>query len=183
MDDAGTNHTTPGQFITALLEKHGWTKRTLAAVLDMDEPKVNRITSNRQPITAEVAILLEEVFGVKAESFLDQQKLYDLALARLSARPNHHRATRAALYSSLPISEMIRRGWLTVHDIRDQALEHELARFFGANRAEDIEILSHAAKKTKVSADIKCRATCVAISSQTNCYGNAPGCSVQRGKA
>jgi HTH-type transcriptional regulator/antitoxin HigA len=120
----------------------------------MDEQKVSRIASNKQPITAELAIVLEETFGVKAELFLDQQKTYDLAIARLSSRPNHSRALRAALYTSIPIADMIGRGWLSVSDIRDKALEVELLRFFGENRVEDIETLPHAAKKTKVSSEI-----------------------------
>ena len=46
---------------------------------------------------------------------------------------------------------MIRRGWLTATDVRDPRVEPELARFFAANRVEDIEIMPHAAKKTEVS--------------------------------
>jgi HTH-type transcriptional regulator/antitoxin HigA len=145
----GDNHKTPGQFINFLLTERGWTKRTLSAVVGMDESKINRLTSDKQPVTAEIALLLEDAFGVKAEEFLDYQKHYDLAIARITARPNPQRTAKANLYSSIPVSDMIKRGWLDAKDVKDPNVENEISRFFGKNRIEDVEVLSHAAKKTK----------------------------------
>jgi HTH-type transcriptional regulator / antitoxin HigA len=150
----GKNFCTPGQFITALLEEKGWTKRVLAIVLGMDETGINRLVADKRPVDAAMALKLEEVFGAPAERFLELQKSYDLAKARLVARPDPARATRALLFGGLPIAEMIKRGWIIANDVRDMAtIETELIKFFGANRLEDIEILPHAAKKTLVSID------------------------------
>jgi HTH-type transcriptional regulator/antitoxin HigA len=144
----------PGQLVTALLRERGWTKRVLAIVLGVDETGVNRLTADKRPVDAEMALTLEEVFGVPAERFLELQKSYDLAKARIVARPDPARATRAYLYGDLPIAEMIKRGWISARDVRDVgAIETELVKFFSANRLEDIEILPHAAKKTQVSID------------------------------
>jgi HTH-type transcriptional regulator/antitoxin HigA len=143
---------TPGQLVEALLKERGWSQRLLAVVLDMDETGVNRIVSNKRPLDAELAISLEELFGISAERFLDIQKKYDLALARLGARPDPERSTRARLFGDLPISDMIKRGWIKAKDVRDvEAVRSELIRFFQVNRIEDIEILPHAAKKTQVN--------------------------------
>ncbi len=142
---------TPGQLIEALLRDRQWTKRTLSIVLDMPEPKVNRLTSGRQPLTADVALLLEDVFGVDAGTFLSLQSAYDLAKARLTATADPKRATRAQLFHGLPVADMIRRGWLGAADVRDPRVEPELARFFNASRVEDIEIMPHAARKTNVN--------------------------------
>jgi HTH-type transcriptional regulator / antitoxin HigA len=140
---------TPGQLVQALLTERGWTQRSLAIVLAMSEPAVNRVISNRQPIDAKLALVFEEVFGVPADRFLDLQKVYDLAQARIAFHPDPGRAVRAKLFGDLPISEMIKRGWLDAADIKDtKKVETELMRFFGVNRAEDIEIPSHSAKKT-----------------------------------
>ena len=103
---------TPGQLIEALLAERMWTKRVLAIVLEMDETGINRLVADKRPVDAEMAIHLEEVFKVPAERFLGLQKSYDLAKARIKARPDPKRATRAQLYGDLPISEMIKRGWL-----------------------------------------------------------------------
>ncbi len=142
---------TPGQLIEALLTDKGWTKRVLAIVLDMDETGINRLVSDKRPVDAAMALTLEEVFQVPAERFLELQRSFDLAKARIMARPDPGRATRARLYGDLPVAEMIKRGWISAKDVRDPVVEGELARFFGSNRVEDIEILPHAAKKTEVS--------------------------------
>ncbi len=145
---------TPGQLIEALLKERSWSQRLLAVVLDIDETGVNRIVANKRPIDASLAVSLEELFGVPAERFLDLQKKYDLAVARIEARPDPERMTRARLFGDLPVSEMIKRGWIKARDMRDvDAVRSELVRFFQVNRVEDIEVLPHAAKKTQVNTD------------------------------
>jgi HTH-type transcriptional regulator/antitoxin HigA len=142
----------PGQLVTALLRERGWTKRVLAIVLGVDETGVNRLAADKRSVDAEMALTLEEVFGVPAERFLQLQKSYDLAKARIVARPDPSRATRAYLYGDLPVAEMIKRGWILAETVRDtQKIEQELMRFFGVTRLDDIEILPHAAKKTAIA--------------------------------
>jgi HTH-type transcriptional regulator/antitoxin HigA len=142
----------PGQFIQSLLIHRGWTQRTLSIVLDVGDATVNRIVSNKQPIDGELALILEEVFQVPAESFLALQKAIDLAQARIVVTPDPGRATRALLYGDLPVAEMIKRGWIAAESVRDRkGVESGLMRFFGVNRLEDIEILPHAAKKTEAN--------------------------------
>lgn len=143
---------TPGQLISHLLEKKGWSQRVLAVVLGMDETGVNKLVADKRPVTADIALLMEEIFSVRAEEFLTLQKEFDLAHARIRARPDPGRSTRAVLYGDLPVAEMISRGWLDAESMRDtQAVEAGLARFFGVHSVNDIEILPHAAKKTQVS--------------------------------
>jgi HTH-type transcriptional regulator/antitoxin HigA len=142
----------PGQLVTALLEERGWTKRTLAIISGMDETIISKTTSNVRRIDAETAIIFEEVFGVPAERFLSLQKSYELAVARIESRPNPKRQMRAELIGKLPISAMIKRGWLDATSVKDiDQVEEALLRFFQANRLEDIETLPHASKKTEVS--------------------------------
>jgi HTH-type transcriptional regulator/antitoxin HigA len=98
---------------------------------------------------------LEELFDIPAERFLELQRSYDLALARIASRPDPQRAIRAQLFDGLPISEMIKRRWLDVEDIRDIAgVEKSMAKFFGVESIEQIEVLPHAAKKTVVSSEM-----------------------------
>jgi HTH-type transcriptional regulator/antitoxin HigA len=145
---------TPGQLIEKLLSDRGWTQRVLAIVLAVDETGLNKVVSGKRAITAEMALSLAEVFDVEPDKFLALQKSYDLAQARITTRPDPERATRAALFGDLPIAEMIKRGWLFAHDVRDtESVERELIRFFGARSLNEIEILPHASKKTQVSVD------------------------------
>lgn len=145
---------TPGQLIEALLEERGWTKRTLAIVLGKSDSTINKIISGKQAVDAETALLLEEVFSVPAERFLELQREHDLAVARISARPDPKRATRAHLFGGLPVADMIKRGWLETPDSRDvPAVESALANFFGVSTPEEIKIMPHAAKKTDETGD------------------------------
>ena len=145
---------TPGQLISVLLEERDWTQRTLAVVIEKDESTINKIVSGKGKVTTETALALEEIFGLPAERFLELQRKYDLAVARLNARPDPGRATRARLYGDLPVGEMIKRGWLDAENIRDtKKVGTALMRFFDVNRLEDIEILPHAAKKTAVNTE------------------------------
>ncbi|HEX4694832.1 ImmA/IrrE family metallo-endopeptidase [Sphingomonas sp.] len=146
---------TPGQLIEALLAERGWTKRTLAIVLAVDETTVAKWTSDRQPVNANIAVLLEEAFDVPAERFLELQRSYDLVKARHVARPDPGRKNRAHLFGGLPIAEMIKRCWIDAEDARDvSAVERSLAKFFGVPTVDEIPILPHAAKKRDVGPEV-----------------------------
>ncbi|MGH2508089.1 MAG: ImmA/IrrE family metallo-endopeptidase [Ktedonobacteraceae bacterium] len=150
----GEDYRTPGQLISALLAERGWTRRVMAIVLGVEETSINRLVGDKRPVDAATALTLEELFGVPAERFLDLQKSYELAKARIASHPDPERATRALLFGELPVSEMIKRGWIDAESIRDtKKVEAELIRFFEVNRLENIEILPHAAKKTTVNTD------------------------------
>lgn len=142
---------TPGQLIKALLDEKGWTQTVLAVVLGIDKAVVVRMIADARPIEAAMALKLSDVFGVPAECFLDLQKNYQLAVARVKEQPDPAMSTRAALFGGLPISDMIKRGWLAAGSIRDVGnVERSLTKFFDVNSINEIEILPHAAKKTNV---------------------------------
>jgi HTH-type transcriptional regulator/antitoxin HigA len=145
------DYRTPGQLIQALLDERGWTQQILAIVLGADKTVISKYISDKRPIDAGMALSLGEVFDLPPETFLDIQKRYDLEIARVSARPDPARATRAHLYGDLPVGAMIKRGWIAAPSLRDTtAVGGALAKFFGATTVEEIEILPHAAKKTSV---------------------------------
>ncbi len=152
LENAG--HRTPGQLIDELLDAKGWTRRVLSIVLGADETGINKIVAGKRPVNAEMALALGELFEVPAERFLELQKDYDLAQAKIVAKPDPGRATRAHLFGRLPVSEMIKRRWIDAEDVRDvPKVQAALTKFFGAKSAEEIEILPHAAKKTHVSSE------------------------------
>ena len=135
---------TAGQLLSAALRERGWTKRVLAAVLDLDQTTLGRILNDKKPVDAPLAIAFSEVFGIPAERLLTVQQEYELAKARLTTAPNESRVQRARLLSELPVAEMVSRGWIRPVDVRDiAAVEAELTAFFGY----EVEF-PHAAKKT-----------------------------------
>ena len=137
-----TSPTSPGQFLEGLLSQRGWTQRVLAAVMGMEETGISKMITNKKPISAELALALENAFSIPAERFLGLQKDYELANARRAAKPNPAAQQLAQLIGALPIPEMIKRGWLDVPDVRDTAkLEAELIKFFNATSLADIRRL------------------------------------------
>lgn len=155
MADEDTGHRTPGQLIAELVEARGWSQRVLAIVLKVDETVIAKIISGKRHLDAELALALGEVLEVPPERLLDLQKSYELARARIIARPDPGRVTRAHLFGGLPIAEMIKRGWLEAENVRDvPRVESALAKFFGVSSTDEIEILPHAAKKTNVTGNV-----------------------------
>jgi HTH-type transcriptional regulator / antitoxin HigA len=147
--------TMPGQLIANLLQERGWSSRNLAVVLEKDETTISKIITGKGAVTTETALALEDIFGVKAEIFLELQRQYDLAVARLSARPDKGRAMRATLFADLPITVMAKRGWIDASDPQNMAqVEAGLIKFFGVSSLEEIELLPHAAKKTQVNTPV-----------------------------
>jgi len=147
------DYRTPAQLIEAHLQARGWTQRVLALVLGTDQTAVSKIMNGTKPINAQLALTLQAVLGIPAEQLLHLQKEYELAKAKIEVRIDPGLPTRATLFGELPVTEMIKRGWLDgITDIRNvEKLEAALCKFFGVTSVDQIEILPHAAKKTNVS--------------------------------
>lgn len=144
---------TPGQLIEQALEAREWTKKTLSLVVGVDEAALSRVISAKRPLTAELALAIEEVLGVPAEDLLELQKKFDLAQARLAATPDPGRKSRVQLFGDLKVNHLIKRGWLDVSDEKDlTAIEQAVRKFFGKPMSE-IEGFAHAAKKTDANGD------------------------------
>lgn len=115
----------------------------------MHETLINKIIQGNRPVDAKLAILLGEIFQEPPERFLALQQSVDLAQAHLFSMADPSLAQRASLFGTLPVAEMIKRGWLLVDDIKNFAkVESEVNRFFGTTSLSEIEVFSHAAKKT-----------------------------------
>ena len=148
-------HQLPGQLIEHLLGERGWTQEVLAIVLGYTRQAVNMIVSGSRRVDAEMALKLGTVFGIDAARFLDLQQKWDLkvAKAKLAEESDPGLIRRADLFGKLPVAEMIRRGWVAAKDVRDPAIEPALARFFGVESPDEIEVLPFAAKRTDVFGD------------------------------
>jgi HTH-type transcriptional regulator/antitoxin HigA len=142
---------TPGQYIQALLGARDWSQKVLAVVLGADETGINKVLSGKRPLDAEMALALSGIFEVPAENFLTLQKAYDLAQARIVTVADPGLARRANLFGTLPIADMMHRGWLAAANIKDfSAVESALEKFFNVKSIDDIEVFPHAAKRTQV---------------------------------
>lgn len=148
---AETHFRTPGQLIEKLLAERNWDQKFLAQWLGVSESIVSRTMTGVRPVDAEMALNLSGVFGVPAEHFLMLQQSIALEKAKLITPPDPTRAAKASLFGSLPINEMIKRGWLKVESAKDiEGVARELKKFFSVSSLDEIETLPHAARKTTV---------------------------------
>ena len=146
---------TPGQLLSHLMAVKGWSNRLLSSVSGLEESAVSRLLVDKKPITADVAVLLENIFEVRADELMELQKNFDLAKARYAATPNPRLALRAKLLNDLPISEMVSRGWLKLQNTKNiDDIEAAISAFFGSDKNEDVQIMSYAAKKTNAQESI-----------------------------
>ena len=110
---------------------------------------MNKILAGKRSLDAPMALSIATIFDVEAERLIAIQKSYDLAMARLVSRPNPALASRAKLFGDLPVTEMVKRGWLHgISDIKDvPRLEEAICGFFAVPDVSKIEAISHRAKK------------------------------------
>ena len=149
------SHRTPGQFLNALMKERDWTMQILSAVSGISESIVARLRIDQRRISADIALVLGEVFDVPAHTFLDLQNSYDLTMARMAMPPDLSRKLRARFFGDLPIGEMVKRQWLDAKDIKDfEGIERNLAAFFGVNSSDEIEIPPYAARRSPSAQDM-----------------------------
>jgi HTH-type transcriptional regulator / antitoxin HigA len=149
---SASDHSTPGQFVNALLKERGWSQTLLGVVLGKPSQFVSEIVRDKRQITADTALELSEVFGYDAADFLGLQQKYDLAHAAIRRQPDPSRAARARLYGDLPLAAMAKRGWIDVGSTKDvEQVDSELTKFFGVRSFSEIQSLPHAAKRSNAA--------------------------------
>jgi HTH-type transcriptional regulator / antitoxin HigA len=82
--------THPGEHLEEYLEINGWSQAEFARRSSLTPKLVSEIVNQKNPVTAETALVLERVLGLKAEIWLSYQARWDLLKARasLSAKAN-----------------------------------------------------------------------------------------------
>jgi HTH-type transcriptional regulator/antitoxin HigA len=101
----------PGEYIKEIMETLNWTQEDLASVIGISLKHLNSIVQNKQPITFEVAKLLSKAFGHSTQFWINLDTDYKLKLSKLSKEESDVEI-RTILYKFMPISEMMKRGWI-----------------------------------------------------------------------
>lgn len=75
------NH--PGSFVReAVLKAHGLSVTSAASALGVTRPALSALINERADLSAEMAIRIEQVFGVPIETSMRIQSAYEIAKAR-----------------------------------------------------------------------------------------------------
>ena len=131
-DILGIEYPSPGLLIRKRLQQRGWNQRTLASIINVREPALTQMLTDRQSITPELALAFEDVLGTPAEMLLMLQARLSLAKARGANSASSQRVRR--LFAEYPITEMMQRGWLPRADRADpSSVEQALLNYFAVD--------------------------------------------------
>jgi HTH-type transcriptional regulator / antitoxin HigA len=109
-DDWTPNWAThPGEHLAEHIGARGWSQAEFARLAGLSPKLVSTIISGANPVSADTAIKLERVLGVKAHIWTSLQARWDLFRARAEARPSVETKSWLSLF---PIRELRERHWL-----------------------------------------------------------------------
>jgi HTH-type transcriptional regulator/antitoxin HigA len=117
----------PGDTIAAVLRDRGFTQADLAGRTGYTKKHINDLVRGRASISFEAALKLEAVLGSTADFWMRREVQFREALARQQVNQEH--AKSASWLKTLPLSSMIKAGWVEKrHDDGQQVAE--CLRFF-----------------------------------------------------
>lgn len=123
----------PGETLAEVLDKAGMTQTELAKRTGLSTKHINQIVRGVAAITPETALLLERATGVAARVWSNLEISYRESVSR--REETARLAADIDWLEELPVSELIRRGWIEKGASSVDRLR-SVCRFFGvANRA------------------------------------------------
>jgi addiction module HigA family antidote len=100
----------PGDTVVDYLDFNAWTQRELARRTGLTPKTISEICSGKGPITPPTSLALEKVFRRPAHFWLNLQRQFDEAEARLRAREKS--SPWKAWAAKFPLKEMKKFGWI-----------------------------------------------------------------------
>ena len=137
----------PGQYIRDELDARRWTREDFAAIMGRSLAVMNQIINGKKGITPQTAVQLAAAFGTSAELWLNLESVYQLELWKTDAPDAPDVARRALMYTTIPVSDVVRRGWIPKCDAAE-ALEREVLRFLDIRSFEEAPMLAAAVRKS-----------------------------------
>lgn len=122
---------TPGKILSRELEARGWTQKDLAEIIGRPVQTINEIIRGTKQIRPETAIELSQVLGTSAEFWTNLEAKYRLHLAskeKKEEETEQNITRKSRLYTILPMSELIKNGWIKKTDSID-TLEQQVCNF------------------------------------------------------
>lgn len=102
----------PGYFIKEQLELRDWTQDDLANITGISNKHLNKILTEKQPLTLEHAKLFGEIFDTSPQYWLNIDNDYRLWLQEGKTLQEQEADIKAQIYERMPIKDMLAKGWL-----------------------------------------------------------------------
>lgn len=131
--------THPGEHLAEYLEDRGWSQAEFSRLADMSPKHVSTIINGTNPVTAETALKLERVLGLKASIWTGLQAKWELHEAQAANQQILADADNAL--SQFPVRELKERGVLPATTDTARLLNSLLAFFnVGSQHAFDARL-------------------------------------------
>lgn len=124
----------PGDTIQETIDTLGMSQYELAERMGRPIKTVNEIIRGKESITPNTAIQLERVLGIKAEFWLERERLYRLSLAEIEHKVKLQKWEPWLL--NFPIKEMTKLGWIPRHQAHSLTVATMLSFFAVATPEE-----------------------------------------------
>lgn len=120
----------PGHVISRTLEREGMSQKNLSERTGLTEKHLSQIINGNASITVETALLLENALGGTASFWINLEKNYQEAIARIERASLMH--SEVSYLSIFPYRELAQRGLVEQTSNREKKVEN-LWKFFGVN--------------------------------------------------
>jgi len=123
----------PGEFIKEELEARNWRQEDFAYIIGRSPKEVSKLVKNKR-ITIETAKLLSKAFGQSPQYWINLDTNYRLRLYDESLKEKNT-AKKADIYKYLPISKMVKKGWIKSFVSVDELIE-EVKNFWNIKKID-----------------------------------------------
>src|SRR3990172_8721079 len=134
----------PGESLEETLSAIGMSQVELARRTGRPLKTINEIIKGKTAITPETALQFERALGVPASFWNNREREFREALARIADRERLRKSLE--LLKKIPVSAMIKRGWIARRADKIEQLQEVLA-FFGVASPE-LDVVPAAFRKS-----------------------------------
>jgi len=134
----------PGEILKDELGARGWTQDVLAEITNIPAPVISNIINGKRAISVDIASCLAAAFGTTAQFWMNLETSYQLWM---ETKADAKISRKARLYASVPVNELVKRGWIeTSTDI--DVLEDRVLHFLDRESLDEPSRLMYASKKS-----------------------------------
>jgi len=134
----------PGEILKDELEARGWTQDVLSEITNIPAPVISNIINGKRAISVDIASSLAAALGTTAQLWMNLETSYQLWM---ETKADAKITRKARLYASVPVNELVKRGWIEPSKDID-VLEERILHFLGAKSLDEPSGLVYAAKKS-----------------------------------
>jgi HTH-type transcriptional regulator/antitoxin HigA len=134
----------PGEILKDELEARGWTQDVLAEITNIPAPVISNIMNGKRAISVDIASSLAAAFGTTAQFWMNLETSYQLWM---ETKADAKISRKARLYASVPVNELVKRGWIEASKNID-VLEDRILHFLDRESLDEPSRLVYATKKS-----------------------------------